>query len=238
MILGIMLNTHEDEERIIRRYFSDLTAHYTEERLEIRIFHSCHMLALQLEKTDLLDVAIIDITLPGALEGARLIRRKYSGAEIIIIADVSVSPMQYIHPSIRASSLLLRPVTGEWKEAIRDFFDQLLVKNRKENLQNVLRIDSGRETFRIPFGQIYYLEAREKKVFIRMRMEELAINSTMERLSERLPKNFLRCHRSFIVNMDYISQIKLAENMLYLREGLFVPVSRSYKATVKRRLDG
>ena len=102
----------------------------------------------------------------------------------------------------------------------------------------MLQIDSGREIFRIPFGQIYYLEAREKKVFIRMRMEELAINGTMEKLSERLPENFLRCHRSFIVNMDYISQIKLAENMLYLREGLFVPVSRSYKATVKRQLNG
>lgn len=238
MILGVMLDSKKEEEQIIRRYLSDLTAHYTEEKLEIKVFHKSGSLIMQLKELDMLDVAIIDVTLPGALEGTRLLRRKFSTTEILVIADISISPMEYMHPSIRASSLLLRPMPLGWKNAVRDFFEQLLIKNRKENLKNVLWIENRNGTFRIPFEQIYYLEAREKKVFIRMRMEELGTGGTIEKLSEQLPENFMRCHRSFIVNTDCISCIKLSENMLYLRDGLFVPVSRSYRGAFKRYLNG
>lgn len=235
MIFGVMLNPDGAEERKIRRIFSELTAYYTDEELEIKTFHKSSLMLMQLEEAELLDVAIIDVTLPGALEGARLIRKRFTKTEILVIADVSISPMEYIHPSIRASSLLLRPMTDSWKVAIQDFFNLLLKKDGEENQSNVLWIENRSGTFRVPFEQIYYLEAREKKVFVRTRMEEFGISGTIEKLADQLPKNFMRCHRSFIVNRDCITQIKLSENLLYLREDLFVPVSRSYKSAFKRQ---
>ena len=188
----------------------------------------------EVQKAGLLDVAIIDVTMQGALEAARLLRRQFAKIEILVIADVSVSPVQYMHPSIRASALLLRPESMVWEDTMRDFYEQLpAVREQQESQRNVLWIKNREGTFRIPFEQIYYLEAREKKVFVRTRQEEFGVGETMERLAEQLPENFVRCHRSFVVNEEHITQIRLSESLLYLGKELFVPISRTYKERFK-----
>lgn len=117
---------------------------------------------------------------------------------------------------------------------MRDFYEQLpAVREQQESQRNVLWIKNREGTFRIPFEQIYYLEAREKKVFVRTRQEEFGVGETMERLAEQLPENFVRCHRSFVVNEEHITQIRLSESLLYLGKELFVPISRTYKERFK-----
>lgn len=108
MIFGIMLDSNQQEEQRIRQYLRKLTAYYTDEKLELKVLHGFTSFVEEVQKAGLLDVAIIDVTMQGALEAARLLRRQFAKIEILVIADVSVSPVQYMHPSIRASALLLR----------------------------------------------------------------------------------------------------------------------------------
>ena len=234
MIFGIMLDSNQQEEQRIRQYLRKLTAYYTDEKLELKVLHGFTSFVEEVQKAGLLDVAIIDVTMQGALEAARLLRRQFAKIEILVIADVSVSPVQYMHPSIRASALLLRPESMIWEDTMRDFYEQLpAVREQQESQRNVLWIKNREGTFRIPFEQIYYLEAREKKVFIRTRQEEFGVGETMEKLAEQLPENFVRCHRSFVVNEEHITQIRLSESLLYLGKELFVPISRTYKERFK-----
>lgn len=234
MIFGIMLDSNQQEEQRIRQYLRKLTAYYTDEKLELKVLHGFTSFVEEVQKAGLLDVAIIDVTMQGALEAARLLRRQFAKIEILVIADVSVSPVQYMHPSIRASALLLRPESMVWEDTMRDFYEQLpAVREQQESQRNVLWIKNREGTFRIPFEQIYYLEAREKKVFVRTRQEEFGVGETIERLAEQLPENFVRCHRSFVVNEEHITQIRLSENLLYLGKELFVPISRTYKERFK-----
>lgn len=234
MIFGIMLDSNQQEEQRIRQYLRKLTAYYTDEKLELKVLHGFTSFVEEVQKAGLLDVAIIDVTMQGALEAARLLRRQFAKIEILVIADVSVSPVQYMHPSIRASALLLRPESMVWEDTMRDFYEQLpAVREQQESQRNVLWIKNREGTFRIPFEQIYYLEAREKKVFVRTRQEEFGVGETIERLAEQLPENFVRCHRSFVVNEEHITQIRLSESLLYLGKELFVPISRTYKERFK-----
>ena len=229
-----MLDSNQQEEQRIRQYLRKLTAYYTDEKLELKVLHGFTSFVEEVQKAGLLDVAIIDVTMQGALEAARLLRRQFAKIEILVIADVSVSPVQYMHPSIRASALLLRPESMVWEDTMRDFYEQLpAVREQQESQRNVLWIKNREGTFRIPFEQIYYLEAREKKVFVRTRQEEFGVGETMERLAEQLPENFVRCHRSFVVNEEHITQIRLSESLLYLGKELFVPISRTYKERFK-----
>ena len=238
MIFGIMLDSNQQEEQRIRQYLRKLTAYYTDEKLELKVLHGFTSFVAEVQKAGLLDVAIIDVTMQGALEAARLLRRQFAKIEILVIADVSVSPVQYMHPSIRASALLLRPESMVWEDTMRDFYEQLpAVREQQESQKNVLWIKNREGTFRIPFEQIYYLEAREKKVFIRTRQEEFGVGETMEKLAEQLPDNFVRCHRSFVVNAEHITQIRLSESLLYLGKELFIPISRTYKERFKRHLN-
>lgn len=234
MILGVMLDADPKEKAMLGRELKELTAHYTDEKLDVRFFGSGRELLAGISEAELLDMAVVDVTLPGGLDGARQIRKKFAGAQILVLADLSVSPMEYMQPAIQASALLLRPMMDMWKNAVRDFFCLLVERSGRGKPEDVLWAQSREGAFRIPINQIYYLEAREKKVFVRIRSEEFGIGGTLEKIAAQLPENFVRCHRSFIVNQDYISRIKLSENMLYLSDGLFVPVSRSYKEVFRR----
>lgn len=235
MIFGMILDSNQQEEQRICQHLRKLNGYYTDEKLELKVFHGSTSFLEALEDADLLDVAVIDVTMKGALDAARRMRKQFAKTEILVIADVSISPMQYMHPSIRASALLLRPESAAWENAIQDFYEQLpIVSERRESHENVLWVKNREGTFRIPFDQIYYLEAREKKVFIRTRQEEFGVGETMERLAGQLPENFMKCHRSFIVNTEFITKIRLSENLLYLGMELFVPVSRTYKEKFKR----
>ncbi len=234
MIFGVMLITDAEEEQRLCRYLHELTAYHTDEKLELQSFRDIAHLAEELEKINLLDIAVLDITLPGALESARRIRKTFRKAEFLLIADSSVSPMEYMNPAIKASSLLLRPMGVSWKNTVWDFYVRLLQANEAKGTEDILWVENRSGIFRIPLEQVYYIEAREKKVFIRTRTEEFGVSDTIEHLSGRLPAGFLRCHRSFIVNTAYISHVRLNENLVYLGEKMFVPVSRSYRGVFKR----
>ena len=236
MIFGLILDPDEQERERIHQYLSKFTAYHTDEELQLKTYQKSSLLLSQLESADLLDLAVVDVTMEGGFEAARAIRKMFPTAEIMIVADVTVSPMKYMCPSIRASALLLRPVSPGCEDAVREFFF-LLADQEKEDKNNTLWIENRKGIFRVPFDQICYLEAREKKVFVRTLVEEMGIAGTLEKLAEKLPDNFKRCHRSFIVNTEHIVQIKLSENQLNLRGGLFVPISRSYRNLFKRNAD-
>ena len=53
------------------------------------------------------------------------------------------------------------------------------------------------------------------------------------------PRHFLQVHRSFVVNLDVVTELQPSFNHTYeltLSEGSKIPVSRSYVATTKRAL--
>ena len=159
--------------------------------------------------------------------------------EIMIMADMSVSPMQYMTPAIRAASLLLRPFSGEQLRAVcGDFFENCrkeLFGDRTE--KNFLVENSDGKTM-LPYSSIFYFEAREKKIFVRTKTAEYGIYDTIDRLQQDLPEEFVRCHRGFVINSALIEKVKLSENLIYMKNDILVPLSRSYKSAIKELLHG
>ena len=89
-------------------------------------------------------------------------------------------------------------------------------------------------TYRIPLREVLYFEARNKKLYLYTQNAEIEFYDTLERLQTRLPKEFLRCHKSFVVNTAAIEEIALAQNRITLCGGrIELPISRSCKAAVK-----
>lgn len=238
MIFGVILNADEKETYYMYEQFRELTAHHTDEKLQFESCREGSQLLEKLKAMDILDIAVIDVTLPGGIEAARNIRKIFPKTEILIIADISVSPVNYLCPSIRASALLLRPMSSGWDEAVREFFLLFMISQKNTDDHETLRVENRRGIFRVPFEKIYYLEAKEKKVFVRTQIEEISVSETLEKMAEKMPSNFARCHRSFIVNMDLIMQVNMHENMLNLKDGMIVPFSRSYRKLFKRGENG
>jgi DNA-binding LytR/AlgR family response regulator len=104
-------------------------------------------------------------------------------------------------------------------------------KSRED--EEVFLIETREGNQRVPLSQISYVEAREKKIFICTRSESFGFYDTIDHMLETLPDNFLRCHRSFIVNMDKVKKVHLSDNMIELDTGETVPLSRSCKKAVR-----
>ena len=56
---------------------------------------------------------------------------------------------------------------------------------------------------------IIYISVMNHKVIVYMKDEKIEIGNTLREVAERLPMPpFLKCHRSFIVNMRFISSVE------------------------------
>ena len=86
----------------------------------------------------------------------------------------------------------------------------------------------------IPFRDIRYLESRLHKTCIVLQKQEYFCNEKLERVKEQLDTRFLHCHKSYIVNMDYIQELRGRE--VILEDGCSVPVSKARGKEAKERV--
>ncbi|MES2097444.1 MAG: LytTR family DNA-binding domain-containing protein [Pseudomonadota bacterium] len=107
--------------------------------------------------------------------------------------------------------------------------------NRFEKLINIK--DRGK-IFRVDVDTIEVVEAAGDYMCIKTSDNTLILRQTMKDLEKRLdPRRFQRVHRSTIVNLDLVRQVKPHTNgecFLVLDSGGQVKVSRSYRDVVAR----
>jgi two-component system LytT family response regulator len=107
--------------------------------------------------------------------------------------------------------------------------------NRYEKLNNIK--DRG-QIFRVDVDSIEKIDAAGDYMCIYTGDNTLILRETMKDLAKRLdPRRFQRVHRSTIVNMDQVRQVKPHTNgecFLVLDSGAQVKVSRSYREVVAR----
>ena len=107
--------------------------------------------------------------------------------------------------------------------------------NRFEKLINIK--DRG-QIFRVDVDTIERIDAAGDYMCIYTGDNTLILRETMKDLEKRLdPRRFQRIHRSTIVNLDLVKQVKPHTNgecFLVLGSGAQVKVSRSYRDVVAR----
>lgn len=91
----------------------------------------------------------------------------------------------------------------------------------------------GEKTIPVPLKDIIYITAEDDRVFVQVPGARLQTRYTLQTLEERLPpERFFRCHRGFIVHLNWIREISPYFNGTYMltmkdRERSTVPVARS-----------
>ncbi|WP_442597831.1 LytTR family DNA-binding domain-containing protein [Neobacillus sp. D3-1R] len=92
----------------------------------------------------------------------------------------------------------------------------------------------------IPFSQVVYLEAKDKKTFVNTKEYSGTHKNSLQEFEYLLPKeNFIRCHRSYIVNVHHIKMIYPDTHstfLLSMNNGDQIPVSQSYSSYFRKLL--
>ncbi len=99
-----------------------------------------------------------------------------------------------------------------------------------------LLVQTGSGSTVLRFTEIEYLEAARNYVAVHAGGREYLVRETMANLESRLPRAlFARTHRSYIVNIDKVSEIRTADSKqrIALDSGAEVPLSRSYSETFR-----
>ena len=87
---------------------------------------------------------------------------------------------------------------------------------------------------------IIYVGLVDGKVTVKTMRETYVTHDTLVILEKKLPQaSFMRVHRSFIANINHITEIQPWFNSTYnliMKEGSKVPVSRTYAKELKKPL--
>ena len=136
------------------------------------------------------------------------------------------------------TSLLLRPFDSAQvrcvvSKLVKTYFRKYFDNDVKEDVF-VVESRDGKQL--IPYSRISCFEAREKKVFVVTDNAEYSFYDTIENLEKELPKQFVRSHRGFIVNIDKVEKVLLSQSIIMLDDDTEVPLSRSYKSRFRELL--
>jgi len=117
---------------------------------------------------------------------------------------------------------------GEAEKTTQELLDSASL-SPSQNQRIVVK--NGSKIKIIPVHDVLYLEAADDYVKIHTAEGYFLKNKTMNHFEQALDKNlFVRCHRSYIVNVQQITRIDPYEkdnHVAVLRSGTKVPVSRS-----------
>ncbi len=107
-----------------------------------------------------------------------------------------------------------------------------------DRYEKLINIKDRGQIFRVEIETIEHIEAAGDYMCIYTGDNSLILRETMKDLERRLdPRKFQRVHRSTIVNLDQVRQVKPHTNgecFLVLESGAEVKVSRSYRDVVAR----
>ncbi|MDY0409630.1 LytTR family DNA-binding domain-containing protein [Virgibacillus soli] len=92
----------------------------------------------------------------------------------------------------------------------------------------------------IPFSDVKYIEVKDRKTHVYAANFKGTHNNTLQEFEYTLPHDwFIRCHRSFIVNVNHIKEIYPDTHSTFLLEmndGQQIPVSQNYASYFRKLL--
>ncbi|MBR6571923.1 MAG: response regulator transcription factor [Clostridia bacterium] len=182
-----------------------------------------------------MDLLLLDIQIPGELDGmslARKIRAKDPNMAIVFITNYA----DYVYDGYTVAALryLRKPVQdSELFECLHTAYRQNMLL-RQESL--LLDVHLQRQVIR--YSDIFYLESRMHRVEFHTSHspEPISVRARLEDYRAQLPSAlFVQCHRSYIVNIARIC--RLSSTAAVLSNGDTIPVSKTWRSDLRAALE-
>ncbi len=177
-----------------------------------------------------IDILLLDIQM-GQINGmdtARKIRELGNKMEIIFITSL----IDYVQEGyeVRAYRYILKPI--ESKELKQHVIT--CIKEIETNKNKYIVIKNRSNTYKIYSNEIKYIEVQKKEMSIHTINKSFDVRYSLGKIEKDLNlDNFVRCHKSFLVNLSYVENIKL--NIAILESGEEIPISRYRYKDVKEK---
>lgn len=182
---------------------------------------------LRNEKVDLI---FLDIEMP-VLSGFDLLDSLEDLPQIIFVTG----KVEYAFKAFNydATDYLQKPVTAEkFNRAVSRAIEVKKLRDQKSNTYNddFIFIKANSKNIKLFLYEIKYLEAMGDYVKVVSDFNSYMVLSTMKHFEKELPENFMRVHKSFIVNMN---RVEGYDHKNVSVGGISIPISRNKKQDIE-----
>lgn len=193
---------------------------------------------LEAHKSDPFDVIFLDIVMPdiNGFDIAEKIRSVSENTYIIFVTtedtlvydSFSFQPFDFI-PKYHNQT------TDYFEAKLNSVIQRLADKLNK--FKEISLIQPYGETLNVVCSDIILIKSSGNYVEYNIRnRENVRVRAKLDDVEKELEQSiFLRLHKSYIVNMDFISTINYAHLLVTLKDGTIVTISKAYKKAVKVR---
>ncbi len=190
--------------------------------------------ALLFSQKNKIDVLVLDIDMPN-MNGLEL-RKKLAHIDVVVFVT---SHAEYALESFEVSAFdfVVKPIkTERFAKTMERVEAYLTLKHKSELLDTSLHGDTifikqGHEQIKLQLHQIIYLEAlKDYTRIVTSQKKYCVLNSLGNLLKESIFSTFIRIHRSYAVQKNYVE--KANNHEILLQGNLSLPIGRSYKKDV------
>lgn len=190
-------------------------------------------------EADNFDIVFLDVQMEGmkGLDIAKRLRQRNEDTKIIFVTAAK----DYVFEAfdVAAFHYLLKPVDAAKLNKVLERAVQDIRKRERKTVKTdgrqQLLIKTRYKTIAVDVADIYYLENAGRKIVVHTRQETMEFYAVMTQLEQELGTEFFRCHRGYLVNMDYVvkydgGSIWLTNgDVIYLAKGRYHAFEKQYK---------
>jgi DNA-binding LytR/AlgR family response regulator len=225
-----------DDEPVARNVLETFVAKIP----NLELVKSCKnaMEAFEVANQQKIDIFFLDINMPD-ISGLSLAKSINQKAKIIFTTAYREYAVDGFN--LQAVDYLLKPISFDrFLQSIHKYFEGVSfidseIKIEKSVLKNdFIFVRSERKMIKINFDEIRYVESLSDYIKIHSADKTITTRETISNIETKLPaKNFLRIHRSYIVNLKKMNSytnefVEIGKNA--------IPISRTYKENVLHKL--
>ena len=210
----------DDQEiqlELMERYIKEWAIKNSVE-ISIDKFNSAEEFLFEWEDYEKYDAIFLDINIP-KLDGmllAKTINKFKNKPKIIFITA-------YENYAVGALQYLMKPIK---KEELFECLDIIKEKIKVTNDSgNYITIELPKRSIKLNCETIEYCIMFSPYIDIYTTSDKITIRKKISDMEQMLPKgNFVRCHRSYLVNIKYIKVVN--KDTITLESGIKIPISR------------
>ena len=170
------------------------------------------------------DVLMLDINLKSnksGLELAETVRKK--NKDVYLIFTTGHLEYAMVAYKFKTFDYLAKPITSDrLEDTVKRFFEDINGLPKK-----YIKIDNKNTI--IDEAEIQYIKRDGMKLIFHTSSHDYDAYSSFAKIESNLPENFIRCHKSFVVNLDNIKNVDPVTNTIYFKDNSCCCIGPKYK---------
>lgn len=183
-------------------------------------------------ETNSADCYFLDIDLGTGSNGLQLateIRKKDLLANIIFVTDYSETLKLTFKYKIAALDYIIKQTAEDFTNQLIGAFESSIQRYKQlgqTNKTDFFQVKIGEIIKNIPYENIYYFETSSNvhRLILSEKHGKYEFYGKMKDI-EHIHQSFFRCHKSFVINLQYVTQIDKKNKHIELINGVKCPIS-------------